>query len=99
MLCYPDPPCILFWNNIGILKQNTAVALDRYEKAQIQKELKRRQEVFLKHQRNISSYPTTTTTLLLPSTTTTHLLITVVVVVVDGNKTRGILSSLKAFKR
>ncbi len=66
---------VSYWNEYGILKQNTAVALDRYEKAQIQKELKRRKEVFLNHQRSISSSNS------------------------GGNKTKGILSSLKAFKR
>lgn len=65
---------VSYWNEYGILKQNTAVALDRYEKAQIQKELKRRKEVFLNHQKSISSNN-------------------------SGNKTKGILSSLKAFKR
>lgn len=66
---------VSYWNDYGVLKQNTAVALDRYEKAQIQKELKRRQEVFLKHQRAFSNNNG------------------------GGSKTKGALSSLRAFKR
>lgn len=61
---------VSYWKDYGILKQNTAVALDRYEKAQIEKELKRRQDVFHKHQKALS-----------------------------GNKTKGALSSIKAFRR
>lgn len=44
---------VSYWKDYGILKQNTAVALDRYEKAQIEKELKRRVDVFHKHQKNL----------------------------------------------
>lgn len=61
---------VSYWKDYGILKQNTAVALDRYEKAQIEKELKRRQDVFHKHQKAL-----------------------------NDNKTKGALSSIKAFKR
>ena len=42
---------VAYWNEYGILKQNTAVALDRYAKAQLEKELKRRQDVYFKHQK------------------------------------------------
>lgn len=44
---------VAYWNEYGILKQNTAVALDRYAKAQLEKELKRRQDVYFKHQKAI----------------------------------------------
>ena len=44
---------VSYWNEKGILKQDTKKALESYRQRQIEKELERRRDIFIKHQNKI----------------------------------------------
>ena len=44
---------VSYWNEKGILKQDTKKALESYRQKQLEKELERRRDVFIKHQNKI----------------------------------------------
>ena len=44
---------VSYWNEKGILKQDTKKALESYRQRQLEKELERRRDIFIKHQNKI----------------------------------------------